>query len=1270
MAQFIFYESEVVNMGLDFMEVNTKVKQTKKDYNDILEVYPTFLVGRTKDLMIRGSDVYAVWSEASKRWVTDEADIIPIIDAEISNYIQEIPKEKAEHYDIRPMYLRNSDTKMIDKWHQFTRHQMPDVYHQLDSTIIFDDTKVKREDYSTKCLPYHLIKKEPIAYQKLTSVLYAQEELMKIEWCIGAILSGDSKNIQKFLVITGDAGSGKSTMLNIMQMLFDGYYISFDSKAIVGNNQFGLSQFRSNPLVAIEHDGNLSHIMDNSKLNSLVSHEYMTIDEKYHSPYSMKFDTFLVIASNLPVEITDAKSGLTRRIIDAEPTGNRVSFDDYVELMDKIPFELGAIANHCLELYLSNKNYYAKYRPTKQIAKTYKFYDYIDFMATEFAEKDYTTLDYAWGKYKKYADLSGIKYPYDRIRFKTELMEFFDKFYQRHRYEGAQYRNIYIGYREDRLASKNNEIQEEKKKPDWLELGEVDACLLDEELADCKAQYAKDDGTPANAWDYVTTNLSVLNTHWLHYVRVPENHIVIDFDIRDEKGEKSLEKNLEAAKNFPPTYAEVSKSGQGLHLHYIYDGDVSKLSSIFDVNVEVKVYRGKAALRRQLTACNNRPIATISSGLPLKEETKVVNKDSIKSEKSLRRLMLRNLNKEIMGATKPSIDFMKKILDDAYESGLQYDISDMYPAIETFAMNSTHQKEYCVKVVSNMKLKSDEADEVYSKPMEEMPIVYFDVEVFPNLFVVCHKMKGEGTVTKMINPTAEELEPLLDYRLVGFNNRRYDNHILYARIVGGYDNLQLFKLSQRIINGDAGAMFGEAYNLSYADIYEYASKKQGLKKWEIELGIYHLENSYPWDEPIDESHWEEIAEYCANDVIATEKVAENREADFMAREILAKLSGLTVGHTTRQHATKIIFGDDKHPELAYTDLSEMFPGYEYKDGKSYYMGEEPGEGGYVYSEPGTYYNVALLDIASMHPNSIRNLNLFGEYTQRFSDILDARLVIKHHDYDKAREMLNGALAEFLTTDEDADKLAYALKIVINSIYGFTTANFDNPFKDPRNVDNIVAKRGALFMINLKHEVQKRGYTVAHIKTDSIKIPDADEEIISFVKAYGAEYGYTFEHEATYEKMCLVNDAVYIAKYATGKHAGEWTATGTQFQVPYVFKTLFSKEPIIFDDMKETKSVTSSLYLDFNENLPEGEHDYHFVGRVGQFTPVKSGCGGALLMREKDGKYYAATGTKGYRWMESNMISDIDIIDVTYYRKLVDDAIDSISEYCDINEFVK
>ena len=150
----------------------------------------------------------------------------------------------------------------------------------------------------------------------------------------------------------------------------------------------------------------------------------------------------------------------------------------------------------------------------------------------------------------------------------------------------------------------------------------------------------------------------------------------------------------------------------------------------------------------------------------------------------------------------------------------------------------------------------------------------------------------------------------------------------------------------------------------------------------------------------------------------------------------------------------------------------------------------------MYAEPGMYSNIALLDIASMHPSSIVAEELFGpEYTKRFNDILQARIAIKHKEFDKAKTMLNGALAKYLTDESAAADLAQALKIAINSVYGLTSASFDHPFRDPRNKDNIVAKRGALFMVNLKHEVQKRGFTVAHIKTDSIKIPDATPAII-------------------------------------------------------------------------------------------------------------------------------------------------------------------------------
>ena len=368
-------------------------------------------------------------------------------------------------------------------------------------------------------------------------------------------------------------------------------------------------------------------------------------------------------------------------------------------------------------------------------------------------------------------------------------------------------------------------------------------------------------------------------------------------------------------------------------------------------------------------------------------------------------------------------------------------------------------------------------------------------------------------------------------------------------------------------------------------------------------------------------------------------------------------------------------------------IINAFPGYEFIDGKNMYRGDDLGKGGYVYAEPGMYGNVALLDVASMHPNSAINLNAFGEYTQNFKDILDTRIAIKRGNFEEAKHLFGGRLAPYLNDESSAAALAQALKIAINSVYGLTSANFDNPFRDVRNKNNIVALRGALFMRTLQDEIQKRGFKVAHIKTDSIKIPDATPEIIQFTMDFAKDYGYEFEHEATYDRMCLVNDAVYIAKYALAedcieqygycpgdnkKKGGQWTATGTQFQIPYVFKKLFTKEELIFDDVCETKSVTSTLYLDMNEGLGEDEHNYIFVGKIGRFCPIKEGCGGGILYREKEGKYYAATGTKGYRWLESEMVEQLgkqDDIDHKHFIELVDTAKDTINKYGDFEWFV-
>ena len=1284
---------------LDFLMISTK--SPKKDE---LQIYPKFIINpKSSDLMIRGGDFYAVWDETAGKWSTEENSVIKQVDASLREYKKRYLNSDSK---VSVEWMWDSDSGSIDRWHKYCQKQMRSNYQQLDNKIIFANSKTKKTDYSSKSLPYPLEEGKCEAWDELISTLYDDSERTKIEWSIGAIISGDAKRIQKFIVFYGEAGSGKSTILNIIQKLFKGYYTIFNAKELASNNNsFALESFKNNPLVAIQHDGDLSKIEDNTKLNSIVSHEEMEINEKFKAKYISRFNAFLYMGTNKPVKITEAKSGLIRRLIDVKPSGRKLPYKKYIELMSQVEFELGAIASHCLSVYNElGESFYDGYIPTDMISATNDFYDFMEDEFDFFDSTPQVTLTEAWRRYRKYCEYANVAYPFNMRTMRSELKNYFKVYEREARVGDVHVRNVYSGFIRDKFISKGGEVSNKTESEEsWLIFEESDGTSVFDKMCEtCKAQYANAEGKPLSKWANVSTLLRDIDPHKLHYVLMGDiHHIVIDFDLKDKDGNKSFERNLEAARKWPKTYAELSKSGAGIHLHYIYECDVEDLSRIFDEDIEVKVFTGNSSLRRMLTRCNHIPIATLKTGLPLKGDNKkkMLDWKGVQSERQLRTMILRDLNKEYFGYTAVSVDHIKKLLDEAYESGLHYDVSDLSPSVLLFAMTSTHQADKCVKQVGLMKFRSEEPSECVKveqlKPADTR-LVFFDVEVFPNLFLINWKYEGSDTCVRMINPTAADVEELVKkYRLVGFNNRRYDNHILYGRMMG-YSNEQLYRLSQLIVNGFHDAYIREAFNLSWADVYDFCSKKQSLKKWEIELGIHHQELGLPWDQPVPEERWVEVAEYCDNDVFATEAVFNARKQDYIAREILADLSGLTVNDTTRTHTTKIIFGDDKHPDLEYTDLSKTFPGYEFvqgEDGKwrNMYRGEDASFGGYVYSKPGMYTNVALLDVESLHPHSIVAMNVFGSYTSRFKDILDARLAIKHHDLDKARGMLDGALAPYLGTEEEADQLQQALKIVINSVYGFTSARFDNPFRDPRNTNNIVALRGALFMMTLRDEVIARGFKVIHIKTDSIKIPNATPEIISFCKDFAKKYQYTFDHEATYSKICLVNDAVYVAKYATAascenmygyipkenakasKKEKFWTATGTQFQVPYVFKTLFSKDPIVFEDLCETKSVTAgALYLDMNEGMPEDEHNYKFIGRVGQFCPVKEGCGGGVLYRMKDDKYYAATGTKGYRWLESEIVKTLDKeddIDISYYKAMADAAVDDISTYGDFEWFV-
>ena len=1249
---------------MDFYEIVVDTKTGPNRHTDAV-LYPDFKHRKSRDLICKGGTMFAWWND--DHWDDSPDNLVQAIDASLREakalYLKDHP---GDHVKVRYMESHSSKVKIdFDKYCE--ARVQSDV--PFNTKILFSDAKPKREDYSTSHLNYVPKEGSTEAFDTLLGRLYSEEELQKILWFMGALLSNKMQTIQKFMFLYGGKGTGKGTVIDIFKLMFDGYWSPTSLRELTGGGAFATSVIEEVPLL-IDEDCDLSGIKDDTNLLKLVAHESILVNKKYKTPYSVSFPGLLITASNQRYRVRNVDSGITRRAIVVEPSTFTFDSKTYFELKNRIKYEIPAIAYKAMAIFKElGPFYYEEYVDRDMIEAT----DYIYGFVSEYQEQlgDMVTLDRASALFKTYLEDLGFETRGYKRKIKSELQRYYRSFHTQKKVDGVKLSNVFEGFKEELI---HNTTKQKAAVDSWIKLGTDAISKLDMTLQSNPAQYAKADGKPEKRWESVTSVLSDLDTSKLHYVMVPKSHIVIDFDIKDDDGNKSLYLNMLAASNFPPTYAEVSKSGCGLHLHYIYDGDTAKLSSLYDKDIEIKVFTGRASLRRQLTKFVNLPIAHISVGLPLKEENLKVYKDVkdiVWNEKRMYNAITRALRREVWPNTTPSMQLIAKIFEDARKQGTKYDLEELRNDIYAFAMGSTNQKDYCRGLYRKIKFKTIEDDDLVPAqragkmvvPIEEL--YFLDIEVVPNYWGVVIKQFNSKTIKKYTNPTPAEVEYILSLPFIGFNCRNYDNHILQAGLLG-FNNAEMYNLSKSLITGDSHGFAG-ARELSYADEYDYIVDKHSLKWWEIEMArvarlkgqpspVKHDEFEYDFDQPLTEEQWKRCLDYCANDVIGTEELFKHRFDDYQARLMMAELSGLSVNSPGRAHAAAILFGNDPRPQdkLVYTDLSKDFPGYIYdaKTNKSSYMGECPSEGGYVYYEPGIYHNVVVFDIASMHPHSAIAMNYFGPYAQRFKDLVETRICIKHGDFEKARTLFDGKLAPYLENESSAKQLAAALKIFINSIYGYTKAKFDNQFKQKDNIDNIIAKRGALFMINLKNEVQKRGYKVIHIKTDSIKVSNPDEEITKFIYEYGKQWGYTFEVEDEYAIFAIINKSTYIAKTPDGK----WEAKAAEFAQPYVFKTLFTGEQIDVNDYFITKEVKGKMYI--------GDR---FVGRIGR---VYASLSGDDVWRVDGDKRSHVTGTVGYKWKLEQDYPGVMDIDRRYYDGLCEEAIKHLNEVGPSGEIVR
>lgn len=1252
----------------DFINIKYRNKKRySKDESD-MTVYPTFNYSNIRDAVIIGGEVAYWWN--GDEWVDtsdrDHKDPSTFYDGpDLISYMKMLVLEKVhdleEQFPDRTIGYsdpNDSESKVVDRFDKYCR-QVATYKPIFDMHVMFKNDTVDREDFSTRRLPFQPADEPTPAFDEILDTLYEPIEQDKILWFLGNVLSSETMKIQKFLYFYGGGGSGKGTILNIYRDILEGYANTINLGNITGGNDFGTGNLLQTPML-IDSDADLRHIQNDTDLLKITSHEPIYINAKYMIPYEMAFNGIIVAASNQEYQVRDVNAGINRRAVVVRPSGGHIEGSRYNQLMSQVKFEFAGIAYRAMKRYKDLGRYaYDSYIDTEMLQRTNLMFNFVRTNWMAFYKG--TTLKKASEMYKQFLEDNNLNTTGYKQVIRRAFDSYFETFSDEKRIDGVKVYNVFEGFKWDVVFP--DEMPEDVKKikdSTWLsDMHTGGESKLDELEQNCVAQYANDNGTPKTSWDKVTTTLHDIDTTKIHYVQIPENHIVIDFDLQNDDGEKDLEANIAAASKFPPTYAETSKSKKGLHLHYIYDGDPSELESKYADHIEIKVFKGKTALRRKLTLHNDLDVAHISSGLPLRKENNMYQDVDhiVKNEKQLRSMIEKNLRKEYHDSTAPSIDFIDKLLKEAQEQGVEYDMRDLRNAVMSFAMQSTHQAQKCVKLVNKMKFTNtnDDLEPVAKQEFyDDKQLVFFDIEVYKNLFLVCWKRYGEDKIMVWYNPTPEQIESLTSQPLVGFNNRRYDNHILYARLLGQGEQ-ELFQQSQAIVNNSVNATYAAAYALAYADIYDYNSKKQSLKKWEIEMGMTHDEFEFPWDQPLAKENWERAAEYCSNDVKATEALFKYTYADYKARCILAQLSGLPVSSTTNQQSARFLFGNDKRPQdkFVYTDLAKTFPGYKFEKGVSTYRGEEVGEGGYVYANPGVYKHTAEIDVASMHPSSLIALNYFGPYTERFKELKDTRILIKHKDFKAAENAFNGVLKPFLKDPEQASGLAQAMKIVINSVYGMTAAKFDNPFRHPKNIDNIIAKRGALFMVDLKHAVQEQGYTVVHIKTDSIKIANVDDKITKFVIEFGKKYGYNFEVEHIFDKMALVNKAVLIGHVEDndkwGKESNTWEAIGAEFAEPYTFKTLFSHEQITSNDFAITKQVKKgTIYI-----------DDEFIGKVAQI--YASVTGGQCKRHTDDGKESFVSGTKGFKWKKFSAYTSEKDVDMDYYDLQVKAAINDICE---------
>lgn len=474
----------------------------------------------------------------------------------------------------------------------------------------------------------------------------------------------------------------------------------------------------------------------------------------------------------------------------------------------------------------------------------------------------------------------------------------------------------------------------------------------------------------------------------------------------------------------------------------------------------------------------------------------------------------------------------------------------------------------------------------------------YDIETYPNLFCVVFNNNGDETIYE-ISARKNDYEELLDFYnsdnvryAIGFNNVRFDAQILHYLVLnrkkfsvlqGSSLVKEIYAFAQKVIDSGRIEQFPPYaewhFTVPQIDLFlinHYNNKnKMTSLKW-IEFSINHdkvQDLPYKFDRPLHSSTFDEVIEYCKNDVRATRKFAdENKDLIKLRIQQNKEFEGLnllnkpdsSVGEQMFLHFMSESMGVDKKElkekrthrgEIPVKDIilpyinfktpefksvldyynNSTFGKMSYNDKKEYkkvslerkvkYKGisYEFGEGGIHASWENKIFEVddnhiiIDIDVSSYYPNlaivnNFRPEHLGAAFSKVYKEI-----------YEKRQTFPKGS----------AQNLSY--KIVLNGSYG----KFGDVYSflyDPKVMLQICINGQLLIAMLCERLSFIEDCTIIQANTDGVTIKirkDKVKEMESLCEKWEKMTSLKLEY-ANYQKMVISNVNNYMAQYTDGK----------------------------------------------------------------------------------------------------------------------------------------